>query len=211
MYFFAENWIKTSQREQEILKEKLAAELAMLRSQINPHYLFNTINDIYTLTYQKADEAPHALLKLSEMLRYMLREGQSEKMPLKREITYLENMIELQRISAKGNAHIDFAVRLEAADIEVPSLLFIAFVENAFKHGRLDSSAHPVSISLKTEAEMLSFSCSNAKVSGLKDLRGGIGLQNVQRRLELLYPGKHGLKIYEDDILYNVDLTLDLT
>jgi two-component system LytT family sensor kinase len=211
MYFFVENWVKTSQREQEILKEKLAAELAMLRSQINPHYLFNTINDIYTLTYQKADEAPQALLKLSEMLRYMLREGQTDKMPLEREIIYLENMIELQRISAKGNANIEFKVRLERCDVEVPSLLFIAFVENAFKHGRLDSVAHPVSINLETEAGLLNFNCSNIKAPGLKDQTGGIGLQNVQRRLELLYPGKHELKIFEYDNLYKVDLTLDLT
>lgn len=211
MYFFVENWIATSQREQEILKEKLAAELAMLRSQINPHYLFNTLNDIYTLTYQKADEAPDAVLKLSEMLRYMLREGQTDKMPLEREIIYLENMIELQRISTKGNANINFKTQLKASGVEVPSLLFIAFVENAFKHGRIDSSAHPVSISLKTEAGLLNFSCSNAKASELKDFRGGIGLQNVKRRLELLYPRKHQLKIFEDENLYKVHLTLDLT
>ena len=210
MYFFIENWLRTSQREQEIMKEKLRAELAMLRSQINPHYLFNTINDIYTLTYQKADEAPHALLKLSEMLRYILREGHSDKMQIDREINYLENMIELQEISTKGKANIIFEKHIETSSTEVPSLLFIAFVENAFKHGTVDSIENPVRIILNTEAGFLNFSCSNAKAHGLKDKTGGIGLQNVQRRLELLYPGKHTLKIVEDEQYYKVHLTLDL-
>ena len=211
MYFFFENWITTREREQEILQEKLAAELAMLRSQINPHYLFNTINDIYTLIYQKADEAPDALLKLSEMLRYMLREGQTDRMPLKKEITYIKNMIELQRISTKRKANIEFKIRLIESEVEVPSLLFIAFVENAFKHGKLDSPVHPIRIDLKTAPGMLNFSCSNAKASGFKDQVSGIGLQNVQRRLELLYPEKHKLKILDEDNFYHIDLTLDLT
>jgi two-component system LytT family sensor kinase len=211
MYFFIENWFTTIQHQQHILKEKLTAELAFLRSQINPHYLFNTINDIYTLVYQKADEAPDALLKLSQMLRYMLRESQTDKMPLEKEITYLKNMVELQRISAKGMIFIEFDIHIKVANIQVPALLFIAFLENAFKHGILTNPKYPLVIRLDTTHDHLTFICNNRKANVLKDKTGGIGLSNVQRRLELLYPKKHQLKITGDEDSYSVELILALT
>jgi two-component system LytT family sensor kinase len=211
MYFFLENWFWTIQNQQDILKEKLTAELAFLRSQINPHYLFNTINDIYTLVYQKADEAPDALLKLSEMLRYMLRESQTDKMPLEKEITYLKNMIELPQISAKGKIFIEFDVHIKTTDIQVPSLLFISFLENAFKHGIFTDPKFPLIIRLDVTDDHLTFLCNNRKAKVFKDKTGGIGLSNVQRRLELLYPKKHQLKITDDEDFYCVELILALT
>jgi two-component system LytT family sensor kinase len=211
MYYFIENWFITSKHKQDIIKEKLTAELAFLRSQINPHYLFNTINDIYTLVYQKADEAPDALLKLSEMLRYMLHESQTETMPLEEEIVYLENIIELQRISAKRNAFIDFHVEGNVGGIRVPSLLFIAFVENAFKHGILADEENPIRITLATTAHCPTFCCSNKKAHIRKDKTGGIGLNNVKRRLELLHPGKYQLNLTDELDFYNVKLKLNLS
>jgi two-component system LytT family sensor kinase len=210
MYYFIENWFITSQHQQEILKEKLTAELVFLRSQINPHYLFNTINDIYTLTYQKADEAPDALLKLSEVLRYMLHESQTEMMPLENEVIYLENVIELQRISAKRKAFIRFNVEGNIAGIRVPFLLFIAFVENAFKHGILADPENPVEINLTTHANFLTFSCSNKKAHSIKDRTGGIGLNNVKRRLELLHSGQYQLDLIDEEGFYRVKLKLNL-
>ncbi|MDO3641295.1 sensor histidine kinase [Mucilaginibacter sp. L3T2-6] len=208
LYFFAENWYKDKQLKEELQKEKSTAELAFLRSQINPHFLFNTINDIYSLTYQKAERAPEALLKLSELLRYMLREGNADLMPLRQEIQYLENAIELQRISAKGKAYIHFEMEGDAGDQQVASLLFIPFVENAFKHGILNEPEHPVTIALTAAGESISFSVCNKRNNYQKDHTGGIGLNNVKRRLGLVYPGRHRLEINDGDEFYRVNLVL---
>ena len=208
LYFFAESWYKDKQLKQELQKEKSTAELAFLRSQINPHFLFNTINDIYSLTYQRSERAPEALLKLSVLLRYMLREGNADMMPLKQEIQYLENVIELQRISAKGNAYINFEVEGYIGEQLVASLLFIAFIENAFKHGLLNDPKNPVHTHLTGTNDGVSFSIRNKKNNAQKDHTGGIGLSNVKRRLELIYPGKHQLDIIDSDEFYMVNLVL---
>jgi two-component system LytT family sensor kinase len=209
IYFFVEEWQANKQRQQELQQEKTTAELTFLRSQINPHFLFNTINDIYALTYQKSDLAPQALLKLSELLRYMLREGQQETTLLTNEIDYLNNVIELQRISAKGNAYINFNSSGIANTQKVASLLFIAFVENAFKHGVLNDADNPVQMNLNAAGEQLHFTISNKINSYQKDHTGGIGLANVTRRLDLMYDGKYQLHIKNDGNYYQVDLTLN--
>lgn len=209
-YFFVENWYINNRKKEELQKETLKSELAFLRSQINPHFLFNTINDIYSLTYQKSDEAPEALLKLSELLRYMLREGNDDFMPLSKEIQYLQNVIELQKIGAKGHAYISFEQEGVIGDQKVASLLFISFVENAFKHGVLKDSSNPVVIKLYADDGHVVFGISNKKNKDQKDTTGGIGLHNVKRRLELLYPGKHHLDITDGADFYSVDLSLQL-
>jgi two-component system LytT family sensor kinase len=208
MYFFAENWYKTRQLQQELQKEKSTAELAFLRSQLNPHFLFNTLNDIYSLTYQKSEQAPEAVLKLSELLRYMLREGTEDFMPLIQEIQYLETLIKLQLISAKGNAYIRMNADGVLGEHTVASLLFVSFVENAFKHGILNDPLNPVSIRLTAGVRNISFSISNKKNQDQKDKTGGIGLNNVRRRLELMYPDKHQLEIVDSKEHYNVNLLL---
>lgn len=208
IYFFVTNWYKNNQRQQELQKEKAAAELTFLRSQLNPHFLFNTLNDIYSLTYQKSELAPEALLKLSELLRYMLREGNKDFMPLNQEVKYLETLIKLQEISSKGNAYINFDVEGLVARQEVASLLFVSFVENAFKHGILDDPGNPVKIHLSAANDNITFSVSNKKNHHQKDKTDGIGLNNVRRRLELIYPEKHKLEISDEDKSYHVNLTL---
>jgi two-component system LytT family sensor kinase len=170
--------------------------------------LFNTINDIYSLTYQKSEQAPEALLKLSVMLRYMLRDGNENFMPLNREVEYLENVIALQRISAKGMAYINFTQEGYMGDQPIASLLFIAFVENAFKHGVLTDPQTPVNIYLHADNAGVIFNVSNKKNLGYKDSKGGIGLSNVQRRLQLMYPDKHQLTITNNADLYQVNLIL---
>jgi two-component system LytT family sensor kinase len=210
MYFFVEGWYKTRLNQQELLKEKAAAELAFLRSQLNPHFLFNSINDIYSLTWQKSEQAPAALLKLSEILRYMLREDTDGLTPLSKEVNYIENVIDLQRISAKGSAFINFSAEGLIDGQKVPSLIFIPFVENAFKHGVLNDADHPVQISLSATPEGIHFSAFNQKNDHQKDITGGIGLNNIKRRLELLYPGSHELRIDDKDDSYHVNLMLQL-
>lgn len=211
IFFFVENWYKNNRRHQELQKEKLTTELAFLRSQVNPHFLFNAINDIYALTYQRSEQAPEALLKLSAMLRYMLRDGNEDFMPLNREAEYLENVIALQRISAKGVAYVNFIQEGYIGDQPIASLIFIAFVENAFKHGVLNDPENPVEIYLHADNAGIVFSVSNKKNNSLKDGTGGIGLNNVRRRLELTYAGKHELVIKDNEGFYTVNLVLKLS
>jgi hypothetical protein len=209
VYFFAESWVRNRNRQEALQREKLTTELAFLRSQINPHFLFNTINDIYALTYQKSDQAPEALLKLSELLRYMLREGAGDFVALQSEIDYLNNLVELQRIGAKGNAYIQFEIEGYVGSQQVASLLFVAFVENAFKHGILNDPAHPIHIHLQASNDRIDFTVRNKYNNSQKDKTPGIGLANVKRRLELLYPGRHQLQITEGTD-YTIHLTLQL-
>ncbi len=178
---------------------------------MNPHFLFNTINDIYVLTYQKNDRAPEALLKLSELLRYTLHDSKSEKMPLSKEVRFLETMVDLQQISAKENAYIIFTIGGDIGDQPVASLLFINFVENAFKHGILSDPQHPVIINLQVDGDRLVFKCFNKKNGFEKDKTGGIGLGNVCRRLELLYPQKHVLNVNDQEESFEIELSLDLS
>jgi len=189
------NWLQTQHRQQLLEKEKLETELKFLKYQFNPHFLFNSINDIYSLTYQRSDEAPAALLKLSDILRYMLREGRDDTMPLQSEVKYLEDVIELQRISTKGMACINFTIEGYVGMQPIATLLLIAFVENAFKHGVLTDAANPVKINLQATDEKLDFRVHNKKNRDQKDKTPGIGLNNVRRRLELMYPGRHTLAI----------------
>ncbi|HEY8927750.1 MAG TPA: histidine kinase [Mucilaginibacter sp.] len=210
MYFFITEWYKAKNRRRELEKEKAAAELTFLRSQLNPHFLFNSINDIYSLTYQRSDEAPAALLKLSDILRYMLREGRDDTMPLQSEVKYLEDVIELQRISTKGMACINFTIEGYVGMQPIATLLLIAFVENAFKHGVLTDAANPVKINLQATDEKLDFRVHNKKNRDQKDKTPGIGLNNVRRRLELMYPGRHTLAIDQQGEFYSVNLELNL-
>jgi two-component system LytT family sensor kinase len=208
--FLAERWFDNQQRQQELEKERLNAELAFLRSQVNPHFLFNTINDIYSLSYKQSPLAPEALLKLSVILRYMLRDGSEEFMPLNRELEYLENVVELQQIASKGSAYITFMQEGYVGEQPVASLLFIAFVENAFKHGVLDSPNTPVEIHLKADISVVEFKVENKKSHSLEDTTAGIGLKNVRRRLELMYPGRHVLRVSDEEDTFIVELMIKL-
>lgn len=209
MYFFGENWYKTRQLHQSLEKERATAELALLRSQINPHFLFNAINDIYSLSYHRSDQAPIALLKLSEILRYTLHESKAEQTSLKQEVAYIENVIELQRISAKGNIYVDFDVHGDITRQQIPSLLLIVFVENAFKHGVVNQPEHPANIKLAVDGNKVHFAVRNKKGNFQKDRTGGIGLNNAKRRLELMCTGKYNLHIEDTATYYKVELTLE--
>lgn len=203
-------WFKTQDEKKQLEQAKLIAELAFLRSQINPHFLFNTINDIYALTYQKSDLAPDALLKLSGLLRYMLRESEQQQVALTKEVEYLQDVVELQKVGLKGKACINFVATGSIAGSQIAPLMLISFVENAFKHGVCTDQEHPVSIELLVEEQTLYFTVFNKKNKDQKDKTGGIGLANVCRRLELLYPEKHTLDITEDEQTYLVELSLQL-
>ena len=169
--YFIENSNRLEKEKKEIEKEKIQAELSFLKSQINPHFLFNTINDIYALTYQKDDRAPVALLKLSSMLRYMLDEGVSEKVMLQKELSYLEDYIELQRIGLKDKFYIDFSIEGQVDQQQIAPLLLIPFVENIVKHGVFDNPLDPPVLSIRISGSDFNLYCSNKIRQRQKDIQ----------------------------------------
>lgn len=193
-------------------KEKLETEVKFLKSQINPHFLFNALNNIYTLTLIKSEAAPEHLLRLSGMLRYMLYDGNTETVPLQKEIDYLRSYISL--VMLKDSSGLNVSVELDESRPHIPiaPLLLLPFVENAFKHSQIeDTSRGWIAIRLQTHPQGLAFSVRNSRpqLTYTKDQVGGIGLENVRRRLALIYPDRHQLHIQASDTEFAI--TLEIT
>lgn len=190
--------------------DKAKAELLLLKSQINPHFFFNTLNNLYGLVVEKSDEAPEVVLKLSDMMRYTIYEGREEVVPLTDEITYLENYIELHKIRYQQKVDIRFTHQL-ASDYKVAPLLFIILLENAFKHGveRMRDGAY-VHLHLTAEQNRITFTIENNFKPSTSDTPGGIGLDNLKKRLEHIYPNHHQFKIEQEAPIYKAQLTIDL-
>ena len=207
---FAEEWFINRGEKQALINEKNTTELAFLKSQLNPHFLFNTLNNIYSLTFQKSEKAPEAVLKLSEMMRYMLYESNETKVDLTKEVQYLQNFIDLQKMRYHGDTFIEFNIQGDINSKQIAPLLLIPFVENAFKHGEVSDSHNPLIINLLVSNNNLHFSVNNHKKSQNKDEVGGVGLENMQRRLALLYPENYGLEIKDEKDSYYCELNLML-
>jgi two-component system, LytTR family, sensor kinase len=206
---FSVDWFLNEKVRKNLESEKLIAELAFLRSQINPHFLFNSLNNIYSLAYQKSDKAPEAIMKLSEIMRYMLQESNEPRVKLSREIRYLENYIELQKLRFKGQAYIELKVQGEYVEQNIAPLILISFVENAFKHGVASDLKNPIEINIAIDQNELYFNIRNKKSVLNKDESSGIGLNNVRRRLDLLYFENYKLEIKEDHEFYYCELYLN--
>lgn len=209
--YFLVSFNRLEKEKKEIEKEKIQAELSFLRSQINPHFLFNTINDVYSLTYQKDDKAPDALLKLSSMLRYMLDEGIKEKVLLEKELSYLNDYIELQLIGSKNKIFIDFTVEGKISNQEIAPLILIPFIENIFKHGIINDLNKKPLIYVQIENDHLKLITRNKIKYQEKERTNGIGLNNVKRRLELLYPGKHSFEVKNENNNFSCILEIYLS
>jgi len=210
VYAFIANRISSERHQRETEQARTAAELAFLRSQLNPHFLFNTINDIYVLVYRQSKKAPDALLKLSDLLRYMLHDARHERVPLTKEIDYLGSLIELQRLGLKDELCLDYRLTGPLNGQLIAPLLLVSFVENAFKHGLVSDPGHPIQLYLTITDATLDFTLHNAKHSQQKDQTGGIGLANVRRRLALLYANRHQLTVTDESDTYHVNLHLEL-
>ncbi len=219
-----EDWFRHQQERRALVREKTVAELAFLKSQINPHFLFNTLNNIYALSYTKSDAAPGAILKLSELMRYMLydsavsvADGSSSavksaapgKVSLSKEVQYLRNLVDLEMLRVP-NAQVEFTVEGNTDLYRIEPLLLISFVENAFKHGTLTDPAHPLVIHLSIRQGKLLADIVNKKNAHQKDAVGGVGLPNVRRRLDLLYPNQYSLRVDDDEQTYSCRLELTL-
>ncbi len=203
---------KIEKMQENMEKEKLNAELAFLKNQISPHFFFNTLNNIYSLIGINAEDSQQAVLKLSKLMRYLLYESEHGDTKLNNEIDFMKNYIDLMklRMSEKVSLTIDFPESV--AEISIPPLLFIPFIENAFKHGVTTRGKSTINISLSYTPEALTFKCSNSiPGKGHEDKQPGIGLENVKKRLALLFPGKHDLSIEEHNDEFRVFLNIKLS
>ena len=198
----------------ELENRQLTSELRFLKAQVNPHFLFNTLNNLYFLAVNQSDRTPEVVAKLSGMMRYMIHESNEEKVPLAKEVEYMENYLDLEKLRLNEEVPITFEVHGEIAGVRITPLILITFLENAFKHGIGNTSVGSwITVSLRIKAGTLHYEVANSIVQQIgKTVReaSGIGLTNVQRRLELSYPGKHDLTVTEDTERYRVHLTIDL-
>lgn len=205
--------IQREKREKEIQAERLDSELKLLRSQISPHFLFNMMTNMVALARQKSDLLEPSLIKLSDLLRYMLYGPGKEKLRMSDEIDYLKSYIELQQLRFGDSVQLQFDVQNEEGDCFIEPMLLVPFVENAFKHGTGALPQPFIHIQLQTHNRQLFFRVTNnySREQLSKDNSSGIGIVNVQNRLNLLYPGKHDIKIEDTGKQYQVTLNLALT
>lgn len=196
-------------RAEALLHEKNAMELAYLRAQLNPHFLFNSLNNLYGLALSEPERTPDAILKLAELMRYVLYESNAERVSLAQEVNYLHSYIALEKLRHEGGVYIDFTVEGDAEGVQIAPLLLICFVENAFKHGTVSNPAQPVQLHLAIRNRHVSFHTRNQIVAKNKDLTSGVGLPTVRRRLALLYPHCHQLTISGDHGHFDCALELE--
>lgn len=194
----------------DMAKEKAEAELSFLKSQINPHFLFNSINAVYFLIDKENKEAREALHKFSDMLRYQLYEAGGDKIPIEKEIDFLNDYVSLQKLRKDDQYVVDFSATPDVKGFSIEPLLLVSFVENAFKHiSHHGNETNYVKVKLSKANGTMDFMVENSKEDTIvADKTGGIGLQNVKRRLELLYPGKYDLNIQDHSEVYKVHLKL---
>lgn len=195
------------QKEQQIQNQK--AQLSLLRSQVNPHFLFNALNNIYSLVYHQSDHSLVAVEKLSGLLRYSLYE-QSEKVPLEKEVRYMQDFIELERMRYDYNVQAIFEQSTDLQGLKIAPFLLIPFVENAFKHGQLDQPEQPVQIQLYKEDACLVFATHNRIAQREKHAVGGVGLENIKQRLSLIYGEDYILDIEKKEDSFSVKLKINL-
>jgi hypothetical protein len=206
--------VKVRAELQEIEKEKAEIELKALKSQVNPHFLFNTLNGIYSMTLTQDQRLPATVLQLSELMRYFLYESTGERVPLEKEVALLRNYIALQKIRLGDRPVVRLNIQGTLKDQQIAPLLLITFVENAFKHGdKQVKEENLLDIDMQVVGNSLNFTVTNRK-GQIDDIEtgefGGIGLENVKRRLELIYPGKHELMIQEQPEHFKIELKLQL-
>jgi hypothetical protein len=205
-------WYAEKQRLQELEHSMVQAELSFLKSQIHPHFLFNSLNSIYYLALSKDDKAPEAILSLSDFLRFVTTESNNSRIPLGKETKMLEEYIHLQSLRASEKFELRFQLTGNFQEWTIMPLTFIPFVENAFKYGisaHIDCFIH---IRIDINNDTLTFSCDNSIFTPAKkhNHSAGIGLDNIRKRLELAYPNKHSLSIDEDRLAFHVKLKINL-
>jgi sensor histidine kinase YesM len=206
-----EEWVMNDRNKKEIEAQKNLSELETLKNQLNPHFLFNSLNSIYSLTVKKSIDAPEAVITLSELMRYMLYKANDDFVLLKQELEYIENYIKLQRLRIANNENVKINIHGIISTQKIRPLLFISYIENAFKYGTDFKGNTEIKIDISVIGNELQFICTNLIGNINKDNENsGIGMQNTRERLQLLYPEKHWLTINGEGNKFIVDLKLNL-
>ena len=210
-YRLLNDYQSTQRLQNEREKVRLQSELSFLRSQISPHFMFNLMNSLASLARKKSDLLEPVIIKMSDLLRYMLYDSDEKKVPISKEANYLRSYVELQQLRFGQNVRIDLNIDIQNENIALEPMLLIPFVENAFKHGTGLIKAPFITILLQSSENKLKFVVTNRYTNAANDTKdgnSGIGLANVNRRLELLYPDLHQLEIHTENHLFVADLTL---
>jgi len=215
-YFFIKEWIRNELQRSQAEAQKLSAEVKFLRSQINPHFLFNTLNNLYSIAQRGGDEKlADGISRLSGMMRYMTYEINTDTVPLLREIGYLEDCIAINKLryaDSEVSVNFSYPAPQAIARVQVAPMLFISFLENAFKHGVSIGHHSCITMAISIDPKKLVFTCENPDHSAVRRLKageGGVGLENVRRRLELVYPGRYNLQAGPEEGKYKVNLQIE--
>lgn len=213
---FMETFLFARKKEEEIVvnkSEALQTELKLLKSQINPHFLFNSLNNIYALSVIDSGKTQQSISYLSDMLRYVLYECEQELVPLEKEVTYITNYIKLFSLKSSKTYPIESDFQVSNGRVRIAPMLFIPFVENALKHSNIEKITDTfIRMNLKADEHRIHFEIENSvpKTTVMKDEVGGIGIENVKKRLAILYPGRHELVINETSLAFKVNLNIDV-
>src|SRR5687768_7249050 len=214
MLRFAVDWFEFEARKKEVENERLIAELNFLKAQINPHFLFNTLNNLYYLAYTKSENTTEVIAKLSQMMRYMIYDSNHPRVLLSKELEYMQSYISLERLRLNDQIPIQFDISGNTENVWITPLIFITFLENAFKHGVSNNNPNAwVNITIQLKGNECIYTVKNSKLNSAAGTteKSGIGLQNVQRRLALSYPGQYKIKIEDSPDVYFVQLNLSLS
>jgi two-component system, LytTR family, sensor kinase len=203
---------QTEKLQKELEKEKLNSELAFLKNQISPHFFFNTLNNIYSLISINTEDSQKAVLKLSKLMRYLLYDSEHGNTKLTNEIDFMNNYIDLMKLRMTNKIRLNVAFPEKYDDLNIPPLIFIPFIENAFKYGISNREKSFIEINMTTGNDSIIFRCANSLIKSREENergQSGIGLENVTKRLNLLFPGKHELKINKSEIEFEVLLRIN--
>ncbi|MFI2742181.1 sensor histidine kinase [Zhouia sp. PK063] len=205
-----DDWTDNRKIKDQIENERVNSELQFLKAQLNPHFLFNSLNSIYSLSVKKSNDTADAILTLSELMRYMLYEANQNLVPLQKELEYIQHYIKLQHLRLSNSEAVSLNIYGNSRHKKIQPLLFISFIENAFKYGTDFKGNTIVKIAITINDDHIHFYCSNIIGSYKKNLiNSGVGLKNVQNRLQLLYPNAHELNITNNGKTFTVSLTLN--
>jgi len=212
------SWFREMEQKKKMIeleKEKINTELQMLKNQVNPHFFFNTLQNLYALSLKKSDQLPEMIIKLSELMRYVIYEANAPTIKIDKEIRFINNYLELQKLRLPGNPNIKFEIMGDPGEIEIPPLLFIHLIENCFKHGLKGEVKNTfTNISLEIDRNYLVFKTgNNVKLKPKDEVEkdSGMGIENLKRRLELNYPHKYDFSITEGEATFEVYLKIDLS
>jgi two-component system LytT family sensor kinase len=208
---FSEKLLQTEKIRKEAEKEKLHTELTLLKHQINPHFLFNTLNSIYSLALIKSDQTAEAVMKLSDMMRYVILDVGHDTVPLSLELQYVGYYVELQKMRLAENTEVLVHIEGDPEPYTIPPMILVPFIENAFKYGTSSHESAVIRIDLRIGAGLLAFKVANQVFGGReKPETFGIGIQNTRQRLNLIYPGKHKLTLTNNGKVFIADLKISL-